>query len=110
MRRFLLLSGCALVLASTGCAARFATGLIVGLSVAHALHYQEIVVHEEPVILVSGPVNEEDLPPPPAPPVTTEDPFNRDAARLSLSAADNAISACRDAGVPSGYGHAKVTF
>ena len=44
-------------------------------------------------------------PPPPAPPAAP--PFDANAARNALASVD--LAACRAAGAPRGYGHAKVT-
>lgn len=87
-----------------------AVGLLAGAAIASAAtehhHHREEPVYVQPVVYVNAP-------PQPASPrdrVTNEAPVGFDAksARTALSSVD--LSACREAGAPRGYGHAKVTF
>lgn len=109
-----------LVLASTtGCgprgAALFAGGALVGAAIVSA-HDHRPHVHDDDddVRIVYVPATTVYVPPP-APPERDRVPEADATARFDAVAARNAfaqidLSACRDAGAPHGYGHAKVTF
>lgn len=97
----------------SGVVAAAAVGLLAGAAIASAAtehhHHREEPVYVREVVYVNGPA------PAPLPAssrdrVTTDTPagFDAKAARAELSRVD--LSACRDAGAPRGYGHAKVTF
>ncbi len=112
MRRFVALSLAFVALSSlAGCrgAGWFVGGALVGAAIASS-HRDPVVVYE-PIYVYSGPSVYVPPPPPPAreTPEGPEGPrFDAAAARASLDAID--LDACRDAGAPRGYGHARVTF
>jgi hypothetical protein len=96
---------------TTGCfrgAAALGTGMLVGAAIVASQEppREEVVVYQNapPVYVVTQPARVAPPPPPPAPPV----PFDAAAAKESLENVD--LGACRAAGAPLGYGHARVTF
>jgi hypothetical protein len=97
-----------------GDGALLAVGLIAGAAIVaasteHHHHRRAEPVYVREVVYVNGPPPAP-LPASPRDRATAELPagFDAQAARAALSRVD--LSACRDAGAPRGYGHAKVTF
>jgi hypothetical protein len=102
----------------TGCrgAGWFVAGAVAGVAIATSEHHHH--VHEHVIVYEPIPVPPPPRPlvyvPPPAPPDRDRpaDPpppsFDASAARSALSAVD--LGACKAAGAPAGYGHARVTF
>lgn len=96
---------------TTGCfrgAVALGTGMLVGAAIVanEDRPREEVVVYQSapPVYVVTQPARV--APPPPQPPPAV--PFDPTAARESLENVD--LGACRAAGAPLGYGHARVTF
>jgi hypothetical protein len=89
----------------------FAAGIVTGAVIVAASQPRHVIVYEPAPAYVYVP--EVYVPPPPPParerPAGPPPPaFDIAAARSSLASVD--LAPCRAAGVPAGYGHARVTF
>jgi hypothetical protein len=99
---------------ASGCTPRTAGAFLFGVALASELHHlghEHEVIYEREVVYVTAPAPPASVAPSPRDSAAPSDPPARvDAPGAREALAKAPVASCKDRGVPTGYGHAKVTF